>query len=146
MSRLILAFAALAACKDDPPACKTVDEMCDLQYVPTFDNLYNNTLKDGCGSTKNACHSRVGQRGGMSFEDEAHAYAALLDGHVTPGDPGCSQMVVRTDSPGADYQMPPGTALTKFERCAIIQWVLHNAPGPGQPLVDAGVDAPPDTP
>jgi len=132
----------LGACQDPPPECKTVDEACTgIQYEPTFDNIYTMTLKDSCGSTKSSCHSAAGMKGGMSFEDEAHAYAALLDGKVVPGDPGCSKMIVRTDSPGADYQMPPGdssAALTPAVRCGLIQWVAHGAPGPGQPLVDAG--------
>ena len=138
----VLGALLLGACSTTtPPACVTVDEMCGFQYEPTFDNVYAMTLKDSCGSTKNACHSAVGKRGGMSFEDEAHAYAALLDGRVMPGDPGCSKMVVRTE-PGTDYQMPPGSALSDPARCALIQWVRHGAPGPGQPLIDAGVDAP----
>ena len=42
---------------------------------------------------------------------------------VSPGDAACSLMIVRTDSPGADYQMPPGDPLSEPERCALIQWV-----------------------
>ena len=66
----------------------------------------------------------------MSFEDEAHAYAALLAGRVVAGDPACSTMIVRTDSPGASYQMPPGDPLSEPKRCALIQWVAAGAPGP----------------
>ena len=66
----------------------------------------------------------------MSFEDEAHAFAALRAGRVVPGDPGCSKLIVRTDSPGASYQMPPGDPLREAERCALIQWVQAGAPGP----------------
>jgi hypothetical protein len=46
---------------------------------------------------------------------------------VKPGDPSCSKMIVRTDSPGEDYQMPPGDPLTPEERCALIQWVQMGA-------------------
>lgn len=46
---------------------------------------------------------------------------------VVPGDPACSTFVVRTNSPGADYQMPPGDALSPQERCALVQWVANGA-------------------
>ncbi len=79
------------------------------------------------GSTQTACHSKAGHQGNMSFEDELHAYQALRAGRVEPGNPGCSLMIVRTDSPGAAYQMPPGDALSAPERCALIQWVQAGA-------------------
>jgi hypothetical protein len=63
----------------------------------------------------------------MSFEDEPHAFDALRAGRVMPGNPGCSKMIVRTDSPGASYQMPPGDPLSEAERCALIQWVQAGA-------------------
>ena len=68
--------------------------------------------------------------------DEASAYANLVNVksgrdpsqiRVKPGDPACSVMIVRTDSPGADYQMPPGDPLSPQERCALIQWVQNGA-------------------
>jgi hypothetical protein len=141
---LVAAVTLMAACKDEPPACKMIaDVNCGTLYVPTFDNVYANTLSQSCGNTKSACHSAAGHQGGMSFEDEAHAYAALTEAgknRVEPGDPECSLLIVRTNSPGADYQMPPGDPLDMPTRCALIQWVEKGAPGPGQPLVDAGVD------
>jgi len=133
MRHLWFGAALLAGCASDPPpACVTVDTACAPLYAPTFDNVYSHTLRDTCGSARSACHSAAGQQGGMSFEDEPHAYAALIAGRVVPGDPGCSKMIVRTDSPGADYQMPPGDPLSEPERCALIQWVQAGAPGPGQ--------------
>jgi hypothetical protein len=126
---------ALAGCpRTPPPPCTTVDLTCSPGYVPTFDNVYKNTLKTTCGSDKSSCHSRAGHMGGMSFEDPATAYAALTDPlhpRVKPGDPACSLMIVRTDSPGTDYQMPPGDPLSVPERCALIQWVQCGATGPG---------------
>ena len=120
--------AGLAGCTADaPPACITVDTTCAPLYAPTFDNVYTMTLKNTCGSDRSSCHSAAGKQGGMSFEDESHAYAALLAGRVMPGDPGCSKMIVRTDSPGASYQMPPGDPLSEPERCALIQWVQAGA-------------------
>jgi cytochrome c len=136
---LVVGVSLVAACPSTPPpACITVDTTCAPGYVPTFDNVYTNTLKDGCGSTRSSCHSQTGHMGGLSMQDEATAYADLMAmspkyqrARVTPGDPACSLMIVRTDSPGADYQMPPGDPLTEPERCALIQWVQMGAPGPG---------------
>jgi len=69
----------------------------------------------------------------MSFQDQQHAFDALRAGRVVPGNPGCSKMIVRTDSPGASYQMPPGDPLSEAERCVLIQWVLAGAlAGSGQ--------------
>jgi hypothetical protein len=124
----LAAVVALAGCPTDPPpACITVDTSCAPLYQPTFDNIYTMTLHDSCGSQRSSCHSASGNSGGMSFEDEGHAFAALRAGRAKPGDPGCSKMIVRTDSPGAPYQMPPGDALSPAERCALILWVQAGA-------------------
>src|SRR5215470_5373279 len=121
--------ASLAACTaEPPPACITVDTSCAPLYTPTFDNIYTMTLRDTCGSQSASCHSAVGRQGGMSFQDQQHAFDALRAGRVVPGDPGCSKMIVRTDSPGAPYQMPPGDPLSEPARCALIQWVAAGAP------------------
>jgi hypothetical protein len=134
-----LAASPLAGCtQDPPPPCVTVNTSCAPLYQPTFDNIYTMTLRDTCGSARASCHSAAGRSGGMSFEDESHAYAALLAGRVAPGDPGCSKIVVRTSSPGAPYQMPPGDPLGEAERCALIQWVQAGAPAPTIGAVTAG--------
>ncbi len=120
---------ALAGCpgNDQPPACITVDTMCAPLYTPTFTNVYNNTLRGSCGSTNSSCHSAKGHKGGLSFADEQTAYDGLLSGRVTPNDPGCSEFVVRTSSPGTDYEMPPDAPLTAPARCALLQWVQMGA-------------------
>ncbi|MCX5743365.1 MAG: hypothetical protein NT062_12805 [Proteobacteria bacterium] len=121
MRSCLVAAVALAACAaDPPPACIVVDTDCAILYEPTFH-------KDGCGSTKTSCHSDAGKRGGMTFATEQQAYDALLDRRVVPGDPACSAVVVRTSSPGADYEMPVGSPLSAPERCVIIKWVLGGA-------------------
>lgn len=129
------AFAlCLAGCPaEPPPACTTVDLTCMPQYVPTFDNVYANTLTMECGSGRSGCHAAMGQ-GEISFADPQTAHAQLLAGRVTPGDPACSELIVRTHAPGTDYEMPPGAPLAPAERCALVQWVAAGAPGPGQPL------------
>jgi hypothetical protein len=129
----VVVMLALAGCPgDDPPECIEVDVSCAPLYVPTFDNVYANTLVDGYGSQRVSCHSAAGKKGGMSFEDPDTAHAALLAGRVTPGNPGCSEMIVRTQSVGESYQMPPGSALSEAERCALVQWVQNGALGPGE--------------
>lgn len=132
MRRLLLvgALAWLPGCPSDPPpACLTpaVDPSCGAGYLPTFTNVYNNTLREGCGAMRSACHSASGA-GGLSFADQATAYTELMkEGRVKPGDPSCSELIVRIDSPGADYQMPPGDPIAEEARCAIIQWVHQGA-------------------
>ena len=105
-----------------------VDTTCAPGYVPTFPNVYANTISMSCGTDKSSCHSAAGRAGGLSMATQEDAYnnLLLLD-RVKPGDPSCSKMIVRTDSPGEDYQMPPGDPLTPEERCALIQWVNMGA-------------------
>lgn len=126
-------LASLVGCPSDPPPeclADPVDTTCAPLYEPTFANVYDRTLKKGCGSDRAACHSARGRAGGMSFEDPDTAYAALVvdNDHVKPGDPTCSELIVRVASPGTDYQMPPGDALSSAEVCALIQWVQAGAP------------------
>ena len=125
--RVVAAVVAAVGCTSDPPACIEVDTTCAPLYAPSFDNVYTMTLRPVCGSERTACHSAAGRQGGISFEDPARAYAALLAGRVVPGDPACSKLIVRTSSAGADYQMPPGDPLSEAERCALIQWVQAGA-------------------
>jgi len=133
MRRLLLVVCVLAAgCPSEPPpACKMIDTTCAPAYVPTFPNVYNNTIKGGCGTDDSSCHSASGRAGGLSMATMDEAYSGLLmAGRVKPGDPSCSEMIVRTDSPGKDYQMPPGDPITPEERCALIQWVQMGATNP----------------
>lgn len=125
----------LGACSSDeaPPSCITVDTTCAPLYSPTFDNVYNMTIKDTCAASA-ACHSASGRQGGLSLATAQEAFDALRAGRVVPGDPGCSEVIVRTDSPGASYQMPPGDPMSAAERCALVQWVQAGAPGPGVSL------------
>ena len=134
----LVAAVVLAGCPSEPPpTCTTVALDCAPQYVPTFDNVYANTLVADCGSTRGGCHARGGD-GEISFADPATAHAALLAGYVTPGDAACSEMIVRTHDVGQAYSMPEGAPLAEAERCALAQWVAAGAPGPGEPLPVTG--------
>ena len=126
---LVVCVAAAGCPSEPPPACKMVDTACtNLGYQPTFPNVYTETIAKSCGTDKSSCHSAAGRAGGLSMATQDEAYDNLLQlGRVKPGDPSCSEMIVRTDSPGKDYQMPPGDPLTPEERCAIIHWVQMGA-------------------
>lgn len=133
MRRMFLVVCVLlAGCPSEPPpACKMIDTACSPSYVPTFPNVYNNTIKANCGTDDSSCHSASGRAGGLSMATMDEAYTNLMQlGRVKPGDPGCSEMIVRTDSPGTDYEMPPGDPLSPEERCALIQWVQMGAMNP----------------
>jgi hypothetical protein len=136
--RYLLFLLALAGCpQEPPPACTMVDTTCtNLAYMPTFDNVYKNTIKVSCGVDDNSCHSTAGHQGGLSFQEgEMPAYTALMQSsgldpsrkRVVPGDPACSLMIVRTEGVGKDYQMPKGDPLTPEARCALVQWVEAGA-------------------
>src|ERR1043165_3003220 len=133
MRRMLLVVGVLAAgCEEPPPACKMIDTTCSPGYLPTFPNVYTYTIKGSCGTDDSSCHSASGRAGGLSMATMDEAYSGLLMGgpRVKPGDPSCSEMIVRTDSPGKDYQMPPGDPLTPEARCALIQWAQMGATNP----------------
>jgi hypothetical protein len=129
----VFALGAWAGCADDAalPRCVTVDAQCTPRYQPTFANLYANTLKDSCGSQSSACHSATGRKGGLSMDTAEVAFRELTsDGRVVPGDPACSELVVRLHGGGASYLMPPGAPLAAVDRCAVEQWIAAGAPAP----------------
>lgn len=125
----IAAALALAACEDPPPSCFSVDTTCAPLYTTaTFAPVYGMTISRSCGPTNGSCHSASGDSG-LSFASEQAAYDNLLAHYVTPGDPSCSEFIVRTSSTGKDYTMPKGSsALVPAERCSLIQWVQGGAP------------------
>ena len=130
MRRMLLAACVvLTGCPSEPPpACKTVDTGCAPGYVPTFTNVYQNTIVPSCGTQNSSCHSERGHAGGLAMHTQDTALQQLLmSDRVKAGDPNCSEMIVRVDSPGTDYQMPVGDPLTPEERCALIQWVQQGA-------------------
>lgn len=126
-----LAALALAGCGEgEPPRCTTIDAQCTPRYAPTFSNVYENTLRQSCGSQSSVCHSAAGRKGGLSLESAAVAHAELVaGGRVVPQDPACSELVVRIHGEGSSYLMPPGAALPAADRCAIEQWIAAGAPG-----------------
>lgn len=130
-----VAFGLVGCSAEAPPECITVDLTCAPGYLPTYANVYRNTLSVSCGGDRSSCHSASGHMGGLVMSDAQMAYEHLLApsqrdprrARVVPGDAACSPLVVRTGMPGADYQMPPGDALTQEERCAVALWVANGA-------------------
>lgn len=126
----LLVSGVLGGCSDGQPRCVTVDAACTPRYPPTFANLYNNTLRDSCGSQSVACHSAAGRKGGLSMESAEVAFAQLTAagaGRVVAGDPACSEVVVRVHGRGESYLMPPGAPLLDADRCALEQWIAAGA-------------------
>ena len=125
----ILAGATGCPSSEPPPACFTVNTSCAPLYNPTsFREVYAQTIGSmDCGSSSGSCHSASGDSG-LSFATEQEAYDGLMAKHVKPGDPSCSELVVRTSSTGKDYTMPQGRALIESEQCALRKWVEMGAP------------------
>ena len=122
--RLLATLATLAGCGDDVPDCVELPAECTPQYPPTFDAVWSNTLATSCALS--GCHA-TGAGGLTMGTTPETAHAALLDGgYVTPGDPECSEMVVRIETPG-EVGMPPSAMLDDAERCAVAAWVREGA-------------------
>lgn len=126
-------MALLAACGPDDLECVEVSAACDPTFTPSYDQVFTEILEPKCGVEGGACHSQAGAQGGLVLDGNAdEAYQMLLDmaeGRVLPNDPGCSELVIRTEAlsrPG--LLMPPGSPLSAGERCSIIQWIEMGAP------------------
>lgn len=116
-------------CGEDEPTCATFEASCTPLYSPTFDQVYNRTLKPSCAQAGGACHAPDGNAGGVTFGDVEQSYQALVaGGRVTPGDPTCSVLSKRLHSTDATFQMPPGQRLSAEARCSIGQWIAAGAP------------------
>jgi hypothetical protein len=137
----LLLLGTLGACGGDSkpdggaetqPRCVDLPKnACTPLYSPTFDRVFTETLHRTCAQSS-SCHNSEGRQGGLVFEDQAASYALLLGqsggkARVVPGDPSCSELIVRTHSIGKTWQMPPGTALGEAELCALRQWVANGA-------------------
>jgi Planctomycete cytochrome C len=134
---------ALSSCADDAtapgrPQCLTADPTdlnCLPLYPPEFGEIFHRTLNVTCASTGVSCHGQDGSMGNLVFVNMTDSYDALLGQkggtrRVIPGDPACSELMVRLDSLGKDWSMPPGTPLDERARCAIRRWIAAGAPPP----------------
>ncbi|MCG8557781.1 MAG: hypothetical protein MJD61_21225 [Proteobacteria bacterium] len=134
---LALIVTVVACGGSGEPACvaqlpRASQGECNLQYMPTFDRIYLETLGSGsCGTVEGLmCHSPNASAGGLILAaDENTAFRSLLQGgRVIPFDPECSPLMRRLESGKADFQMPPGGQLSPQVRCAIVEWIANGAP------------------
>jgi hypothetical protein len=129
---------AAAACGSsdgsDEPTClaKPASTDCTPLYAPTFDNVFNNALSMTCAAA--GCHSGSQPKGNMALDQIEQAYTNLLaksttgDPRITPGDVTCGKVIVRLESKGKSYSMPPPpAALRDGEVCSIAQWIANGA-------------------
>jgi hypothetical protein len=139
--RSLAAAALLASFSVGPLGCSGGDEetcvslptTCTPLYEPVFPEVFARTLRPSCALGGGACHAREGAKGGLVFDDQEEAHRRLTApvrgrAAVSPGDPGCSSLILRlvTDDPAR--AMPPGRHLPEAERCAILRWIRDGAP------------------
>ncbi len=132
----IIALVLASACAEapEPPACLApLPDDCTPLYPAEFTEVYETTLRPGCGVGGTSCHGGEGARGGLVLDDVDEAYALLLDppdapARVTPGDPECSVLMRRIEATDPAVTMPPGRRLGDSERCAIAAWIRAGAP------------------
>lgn len=119
----------VAACGEPEPTCATFEPGCTPLYAPTFQNVYDRTLRPSCAQAGGACHTSDGNAGGLAFVDVEQSYQALVGGgRVVAGDAACSPLSQRLGSDEVSFQMPPGQLLKPEARCAIGQWIAAGAP------------------
>jgi hypothetical protein len=122
---------------DGPLACVDVDaDGCAPLYAPTWDNVFAMTLTPDCTTGGLSCHASADALGaaehGLFFADPEGARALLLEDRgdatfVVPGDPSCSQLVIRLVTEDTVKRMPPGLMLSPEETCSVMQWVEMGA-------------------
>jgi hypothetical protein len=104
---------------------------CTALYAPTFDAVFANTLSGTCAARE--CHRAPNPTGNMALDEIETAYTNLLaksstgEPRITPGDVKCGKVIVRLETPGESYSMPPGRQLPATELCSIRQWIANGA-------------------
>jgi hypothetical protein len=139
-SAFVIVALAAPGCASDPdapealPACLTQADVdnCMPLYPAEFPAIFGHTLGVTCATSGASCHGPDGAMGGLILDSEDGAYSALLGqsgqrSRVMPGDPKCSELMVRLDSPGHAWSMPPTVPLDDRARCAIRRWIAAGA-------------------
>jgi len=133
----LTSLLVLGACTDDSSAdtdtdtlaCVEIDyEGCTQLYPPTYDQVWDQTLAPSCG-VGGSCHPSGGPAGSLTFDDAETTLSELLDGgHVIPGDPHCSPLMIRLESDDPSVRMPPGeTPILASARCSVATWIAEGA-------------------
>jgi hypothetical protein len=131
----------LSACGDDDPqggsepSCLSEPGPldCDALYGknPTFSQVYTNTLSPRCATS--GCHSGPSPAGSMQLgtEDQAfeslHSDASTGGPRVVGGDIQCGKVIVRLETHGEAWSMPPGTPLKPNDLCSVRHWIKNGA-------------------
>lgn len=124
---VVLALAVPGCGDEPPPACTTVETQCAPLYTTTsYANVYSQTIAQDCGADRGACHAATSESH-LPLVGEQQSFDSLAP-YIIAGDPGCSELVVRTSGVGKDYQMPEGVPLSEAEQCALRKWVEAGAP------------------
>lgn len=116
----------------DIPATVSLSPECSESFSPTFTEISERVLRPTCGAGGSSCHSASGAQGGLTLDSADAAYGFLVqgvDGHdlVVPGDAQSSELMVRLETTGEEWSMPPGRQLEAGERCAIQKWINAGA-------------------
>ncbi len=125
---LVLLLFACGTPEEPAPLCTTYEPSCAVLYEPTYEQIFNRTLKPTCGKPGVSCHAESGKQGGLAFEDIDRAYALLQErGAVKAGDPRCSKVAARIGATDPNIRMPPGLSLHPAEICTIQKWIENGA-------------------
>lgn len=99
-----------------------------VSIEPTFQQVFDNTLPR-CAATA-GCHRAPNPPHGLAMDDIDAAYQGLLDAgqdRVNPGDVRCGKLIVRLESVGKPWSMPPGDHLRDAELCSLRHWIANGA-------------------
>lgn len=99
--------------------------------APTFDDVFTNTLQPVCGAP--GCHSGTNPQRGLKLDQIDDAYTTLLEksadgeARVIPGNVQCGKVIVRLETAGESWSMPPDHHLDEATLCAIRHWIKDGA-------------------
>lgn len=96
--------------------CSQIDPSCSPAFAPTYDAIFDNVLAPRCALPGGGCHASDATRTTLILSDRDDAYRYLTgaaDGRarVIPGSADYSLLMLRLESPGRTFQMPPGDPL-----------------------------------
>ena len=102
------------------------------QIAPTFQEVFDNTISKVCAAS--GCHSGRSPQAGLALDDIDAAHRALLatnasgERRVIAGDVKCGKVIVRLETSGEPWSMPPGAHLDEQALCSIRHWIKNGAP------------------
>ena len=131
----------MASCSsgDDPspssgePSCLAEAQStdCTATYQPTFDAVFKYIISPTCAASQ--CHREPNPTGNMALDEIEKAYTNLLakspsgEPRIIPGDVKCGKVIVRLETTGKSYSMPPVTPLSDGALCSFRKWIANGA-------------------